>query len=235
MAFGFDIVDHRQDPGLEQHWIQLRALCVRRKIVSDGKTLTAYRRRVENKKPFARLDELGVLKAIYPKLAFNSWHAEKFIAARAAPDLVPSIYFALMAYRWNLKDVVEFCVRLKFSKAEAATLRDIVALREETKSLASAHARPSEISQTLSGYTPDAIAAYAIAADDPRVSEHVRLYRTQWQGITPELTGEDLKHLGIPPGPRYREILQRLRNARLDGAVSNREQEQALAQTLWKG
>jgi len=189
----------------------------------------------EPEKALTRLNELGVLKAIYPKLAFHSWHTEKLIAARAALEIAPMVYFGLLAYRLNAKDVVEFSARLKFSKVEAATLKDIVALREETKSLAAARATPSDIYRTLLGYSADALAAYAIAVDDPRVCERIEAYRAQWQNVAPELTGEDLKRMGIPPGPRYREILTQLRNARLDGAVSNREQEQALAQTLWKG
>lgn len=189
----------------------------------------------EPEKAFARLNELGVLKVIYPKLAFNSWHAEKMIAARAATKIAPVVYFGLLVYRLNVQDVVEFSARLKFSKAEAETLKDLVALREETKSLAAARATPSQVWRTLSRYSADAITAYAIAADEPRVSERIELYRTQWKNVVPELTGEDLKRMGIPPGPRYREVLQRLQDARLDGAVSNREQEQALAQSLWKG
>jgi tRNA nucleotidyltransferase (CCA-adding enzyme) len=46
------------------------------------------------------------------------------------------------------------------------------------------------------------------------------------------LTGEDLKRMGIPPGPRYRDILTRLQNARLDGAVSNRAEEENLVSEI---
>jgi tRNA nucleotidyltransferase/poly(A) polymerase len=41
-----------------------------------------------------------------------------------------------------------------------------------------------------------------------------------------------LKKRGIPPGPKYTEILRRLRAAWLDGEVKNEEQEKALLNKL---
>ena len=38
----------------------------------------------------------------------------------------------------------------------------------------------------------------------------------------PLLSGDDLKELGIPAGPRYREILQHLRDAQLNGEIQTR-------------
>lgn len=183
-------------------------------------------------KALTRLDELGVLKAIHPKFAFSAWHAEKFIAARADPKLAPIVYFGLMAYRLNSKDVVEFSARLKLGKSETQTLQDIGALREESRALGSGRATPSETYHALFGYSADALATFAIATDDPRVCERVQAYRTRWQNLAPELTGEDLKRMGIPPGPQYREILTQLHNARLDGLVTTRAEEEALVGKL---
>ncbi len=50
----------------------------------------------------------------------------------------------------------------------------------------------------------------------------------EWRWVRPHTTGEDLKALGLPPGPRYKTLLDQLRAARLDGEVSTAEQEHAL-------
>ena len=42
----------------------------------------------------------------------------------------------------------------------------------------------------------------------------------------------DLKARGIPPGPKYTEILRRLRAAWLDGEVKTAEEEEALLNTI---
>ena len=55
------------------------------------------------------------------------------------------------------------------------------------------------------------------------------LYLTRLRTVKVLLTGEDLKKMGIPPGPRYKEILAELLDAKLDGLVRNREEELAFA------
>lgn len=177
-------------------------------------------------KAMARLNELGVLKAIYPALMFKPWHADKFISAREGGKPTPLIYFGLVAYQWSAKDADEFAARMRFSNAEAETLKQIVALREETKSLTAARLQPSAIHRMLSGYSDEALVVASMAADEERVCERIHAFRTRWRDIAPELTGNDLKRLGISPGPTYRDILSRLQDARLDGQVSDRGQEE---------
>jgi tRNA nucleotidyltransferase (CCA-adding enzyme) len=57
-------------------------------------------------------------------------------------------------------------------------------------------------------------------------------YISLWRHVKPRTTGNDLKARGLPPGPRYGEILTRLRAAWLDGEVTDKEQELALLERL---
>jgi HD domain len=47
----------------------------------------------------------------------------------------------------------------------------------------------------------------------------------------PVITGDDLKALGLPPGPLYKELLDAVREAQLDGRVATREQALALVRS----
>ena len=67
-----------------------------------------------------------------------------------------------------------------------------------------------------------------MATDDALVRERVELFRARLRGIAPELTGNDLKRMGIPTWPMYRKILARLRDARLDGEIASRAEEEQL-------
>jgi len=49
---------------------------------------------------------------------------------------------------------------------------------------------------------------------------------------SPLITGEDLKQLGIAPGPRYRELLERVRDAQLQREIGNREEAIALVRKV---
>jgi hypothetical protein len=60
----------------------------------------------------------------------------------------------------------------------------------------------------------------------------VRLYFTDLMSVQPTIGGEDLIALGLSPGPAFREILDRIRDARLDGMVKTRVDELALAKKL---
>jgi tRNA nucleotidyltransferase (CCA-adding enzyme) len=53
-----------------------------------------------------------------------------------------------------------------------------------------------------------------------------------WRGVKPVTTGDDLRALGISPGPIYARILQRLRTAWLDDEVQSYAEERALLQRL---
>jgi tRNA nucleotidyltransferase (CCA-adding enzyme) len=57
-------------------------------------------------------------------------------------------------------------------------------------------------------------------------------YLEKWQHVKAITTGDDLKQLGLEPGPKYKEILDRLRAAWLDGEVTTREEEYKLRDYL---
>lgn len=57
-------------------------------------------------------------------------------------------------------------------------------------------------------------------------------YLSVWRHIKPHTTGDDLKSRGLPPGPRFGEILTQLRSAWLDGQVKNAQEEKELLNTL---
>jgi tRNA nucleotidyltransferase (CCA-adding enzyme) len=65
-----------------------------------------------------------------------------------------------------------------------------------------------------------------------RMESALRNYLVTWRKIKPSLTGEDLKQLGLQPGPRFSDLLRQLRAARLDGEVVSREEEIKLLEKL---
>jgi len=62
-------------------------------------------------------------------------------------------------------------------------------------------------------------------AKQESTKKYISLYLTQLRKISVTLTGDDLKAMGIPQGPRYKELLADLLHERLDSRVKNREEE----------
>ncbi|MFW2367678.1 MAG: CBS domain-containing protein, partial [Desulforhopalus sp.] len=63
------------------------------------------------------------------------------------------------------------------------------------------------------------------------VKKAVSLYVTSLRHIEPTLSGKELVAMGYSPGPRFKEILTCLKNARLDNLVDDMETETTLVKT----
>jgi len=90
---------------------------------------------------------------------------------------------------------------------------------------------PSQIVASISQF--DSLAIALFATDEQSPQQH-RLYAAQylaeWRHSKPLLNGNDLRALGIAPGPQYRLLLNALHNLRLDGILTDRESEVAYIQ-----
>jgi tRNA nucleotidyltransferase (CCA-adding enzyme) len=115
-----------------------------------------------------------------------------------------------------------------------------VALREAILSACDLWLQSSELAQARPSVVVDrldhvpAVSRYALylATDDDGLRQQLQMYASHWQYVTPHITGHDLRRLAVPPGPVYRQILGRLRQAWLDGEVSSPEGEKALLEQL---
>jgi len=182
-------------------------------------------------KVLCRAEELKVLPKLYPSLKGNGWLAERFGQARelSYPNSPPvGLYLALLAYRLTDEEVEQLISRLKLSKSLAQTLRDTSNIKAKLRLLADPQLPPSGIYQLLYGYSPQAITANVLASDSPVARRHIQLFLNKLRYIKPSLTGDDLKRMGIAPGPRIKEILNLLHEARLDGKVTNKLGEEEL-------
>jgi tRNA nucleotidyltransferase (CCA-adding enzyme) len=86
---------------------------------------------------------------------------------------------------------------------------------------------PSRIYDLLLPLDAEAILLLMSKASQEKAKKYISLYLTRLRDVKVTLTGNDLKEMGIPPGPRYKKILEELLNAKLDGLVKNREEEVA--------
>ena len=83
----------------------------------------------------------------------------------------------------------------------------------------------SRIYNLLEPLDTEALLLMMAKAKQERAKKYISLYLTRLRNVTVTLTGNDLKRIGIPPGPKYRTILAELLNAKLDGVVRTREDE----------
>jgi len=182
-------------------------------------------------KMLCRAEELGVLKQLHPSLRGDGWLARKFGKARqmSHPNLPPlGLYLALLTYRLTDEESEQLISYLRLTKSLTQTLRDTSSIKARLQSLADPKLTPSGIYHLLHGYSPQAIAVNALASGSPVARRHIQLFLSKLRYIKPSLTGDDLKRMGVSPGPRIKEILHLLHEARLDGKVSTKKGEEEL-------
>ncbi|MFC1992965.1 CCA tRNA nucleotidyltransferase [Chloroflexota bacterium] len=178
-----------------------------------------------------RTEELGMLQKLHPALKGNGWLAERFEQSRqlSAPDSPPiGLSLAIIIYPLTNDEVENLLSRLRLPKSLARTLRDTSHIRSIVKSLADPELPPSGIYRLLHGRSLLAITASSLACDAPVAHQRMQLFLSKLRHIRPALTGNDLKRMGIAPGPRLRDILTLLQEARLDRKVKTKQDEENL-------
>jgi tRNA nucleotidyltransferase (CCA-adding enzyme) len=142
------------------------------------------------------------------------------------------LLLAILTYRLTRMQLDRFLGRLRFSLEVGKYLREVHGLHALAWRLDRPNLRPSRIYQLLHGYSPRAILAFSVALDSSAARDHVMLYLDRLRWVRPTIRGEFLKSQGVEPGPVYRQILDRLLYARLDGKIRTASEEEAMAKAL---
>lgn len=175
-----------------------------------------------------RLGNLDLLKAIHPALTWDVTTWARFQYKVNSAD-----------ERWLLwlmslteTEITSLNKRLKFS---AAMLKSLYAASKIFFTLFTfADLKPSQCVQRLDGLPLTAISAVTLIAQG-QPHQMLEKYLSLWRNMKPKTTGDDLKELGIAPGPKYQEILSRLRAAWMDGEVNSDGEERVLLGEILRG
>ena len=189
---------------------------------------------------FQRAQALGVLKSIHP-----AFRVSPALAQRLSPQLDNTprwtdIAADDLALRWNLllagggeSAARAVCQRLELTQALSRSVAASARLTAEASALNDAAVRNSEIARLLDG-APEVslLAAWITLSHQARARRRIDDYANRWRHQRPGLNGDDLKRMGVPPGPRYKYLLEALRSAWIDGEISSREEETKLLNEL---
>lgn len=192
-----------------------------------------------------RLDQLGLLQVIDPDFSFSKKTAAllQFIM-----ETKPSEQWQLPQKigKSSLELVTRYCIllgshneetlrrigaRLKLPAVTQASIQQTHSLIQQFPTLIDK--QPSEICAVLKGmpnYTLYAV--HFFFHDNDRVLQILDQYLEEWSKLKPHTTGKDLREQGINPGPLYKQIIQQLADAWIDGKVNSAIEEDQLLQTI---
>ncbi len=191
-----------------------------------------------------RLDRLGVLRQIHPALHVDEWLVvalEDLRAARERPAW-PALgayqvewwelpAFILMTFRATDEERHGACKRLRVKRSTVDALDLAQILRRRLPDLETPQ-RPSVVTKWLEPFGDAVLAAGWAATPSATARAQIAEYAARLRYVQPFIDGDDLKAMGLKPGPLFGRILRRLRAAWLDGEVKSFEEERALAERL---
>lgn len=190
---------------------------------------------------FAKLDQRGILRAIHPafklspklatylqKVSQNSDGWIKAILARQPEDFL--WHFVLLAV--NPDDLPDVCQRLLFNKELTNSFQQAAQLIQDATALITLSASISQLTRQLEHISEMALATILVVHDDQNLKNKINAYLDKWQSIKAITTGHDLQKLGLKPGPKFKIILDQLRDARLNGEIKTDQEEIRLRDSL---
>ncbi|MCI0554477.1 MAG: CCA tRNA nucleotidyltransferase [Anaerolineae bacterium] len=192
----------------------------------------------------ARLTELDLLKPIHPVLFFDESANSRLAnigSFRALRRISPwnldrgegnkrVLGWLLWLMSLSHNDIGSLNLRLQFTSDFLASLFATSTMFSTLSSFADI--TPSQCVERLSLYPLNAVEAVYFIAPDEKIKDVFFKYLAEWRHVKPHITGDDLRERGLEPGPRYAEILRRLRAAWLDGEIKSTEQESKLLDKL---
>ncbi|MBD0334158.1 MAG: CBS domain-containing protein [Cyanobacteria bacterium Co-bin13] len=180
------------------------------------------------------LERLGALQCLHPDLVMDAplWHQ-----LRRLTRWIEHFDLALQMRPWELRlqvllaavpppDRGTVAEHLQLPLASQQRLGTLAAQEQAWLQALSTDLPPSQVVQQLR--EADLATLLLVSARHPRpLGQLVWRYLTQWSKVKPPLNGNHLKALGYRPGPRFREILDTLLNATLDGQIQTPAEAEA--------
>lgn len=199
-------------------------------------------------KGIQRLNQFKLFRFIHPKLQWKEpapslfESGEKILAwhevERAEPGTGRWLLYAMAWFESLGKaELVKTWKRLGFPQRITTTVGELLQAQSTLmRSLNKKHLAPSETYALLTPW-PKELVLFLMAKAQSKPATHVameriREYLTTFQHVSVTLTGHDLEEMGLPKGPAYRRVLDRVFKAKLDGLVETPEDEYRLAKTF---
>ncbi len=193
----------------------------------------------ENPTPaIRRLQDYQLLHVIHPKIQMNNnqilllnstreviaWHDLLFLEESY---IKWAVYFMVLIRNCDLRTTRAICERLELApRYRKIFLKDRMAADATLNRLERSLPNDNRsLYKQLSGLSIEMILYMMACAHSRDVKRAISHFVTKLRYVTITVTGKDLMGYGLSPGPIYREIMQHVLDAKLDGLLKTRDDE----------
>jgi tRNA nucleotidyltransferase (CCA-adding enzyme) len=195
----------------------------------------------------SRLARLDVLRQIHPKLTSKIDYSRSFDEARRTTDWYDLLYTGQPCERWfcyflvftaildreeitNLSERLQLIPRYHDMLSQQRSTALGILKRLESRPEGMRQPKSSSLYRWFKPLSTEILLFMMARTSQDLVRQWISHYITHLRDAQPLLTGHDLATMGFQPGPVYREILDSLLYARLDGRVVSVEDERELVE-----
>ena len=211
------------------------------KRLSGRRVFTELRQILEEENPtpaIIRLQDYDLLRVIHPSITLDNdlisllnsvkevmaWHDLLFLEESY---IKWAVYFMALIRHCDINTTREICERLElapryrkyFTKERFEAERILYLLQKKLP------AENSALYELLSGLRIEMILYMMVCAGSRKIKRAISHYVTKLRYVDITISGKDLMHLGLEPGPVYRSIMQEVLNAKLNGKLATRKDE----------
>ncbi len=189
---------------------------------------------------FRQLQEYDALRHIHPRFRLSEQLPD--LLARCCTEDIPwanskgdlrSLQWTMLLAGVGLDEARSIAERLSLTQGLSQAIVASAKLRERSAALGNPALRPSEVTQLLEDLPIVAIEAGWLQYEDQSLArKRLAAYMENWRQQVPTITGADLVEMGLAAGPRYKQILDQLRYAWIDGELDSAAKEYALLKRL---
>jgi tRNA nucleotidyltransferase (CCA-adding enzyme) len=209
--------------------------------LSGRRVFSELRQILEEENPtqaIIRLHDYDLLNVIHPSITLDNDLISRFNSAKKVLSWLDLLFLEESYMKWAVyflslisnceKDISdEICTRFElaprfrnlFCKERFEAERCLFWLERN------APVTNGTLYGRLSGFKTELILYMMAATRHEHIKKAVSHYFTQLRHVKISVTGKDLKNLGLTPGPVYREILDAVRDAKLNGMLKTRNDE----------
>lgn len=187
-----------------------------------------------------RMEEFGILAIIHPQLRITptkealleelenvaNWYRLLYLADAPEPWM---LYLLGLLVNAGYAEVKAVASRFNLTKRQE---EDLLALRENIRESASLLNRwykseraMSDLHRILSPLRVEGLLFLMARAKSDDIRKNISHFLTHLRAMRVDITGEDLRSMGVPPSPAYGRVLSRLLAAKLDGLVTTRGEQ----------
>jgi tRNA nucleotidyltransferase (CCA-adding enzyme) len=176
------------------------------------------------------LADLGALQCIHPSFEPNPelwrqlrlverWISDKGQSQIPNPDWLLLLETLLAHLEPQSRSTIAEKMQLPADSIER--LSQLAPVQQELSRKLPRCKQPSQVVQVLQPYDLPMLVLLAVRSDRG-MRRQIWQYLTEWSRVKAPLDGRDLKALGYPPGPQFKEMLDALTAVTLDGQIRDR-------------